>query len=254
MKQNKQNSGFSLAELSVVLLIVGLTVAGVTSGQHLMQAAKLNRIASDITGYSTAANNFKDKYKTFPGDMPNATSFWSTASNGDGNELVSFGSTEYLQFWKHQVLAGTIAGNYTGAVTGSGTNLAAGTNVPAEPSALAGSYFTARSGTLFASTKSYNYVQLDADDSNNGSASGGGWGGALSPADARLIDIKIDDGVASSGKILSTNSYTTQNNVGGVFAAQGCLNQSHALAGGVYVPTHNYTSCRLIVLLNNDSR
>jgi prepilin-type N-terminal cleavage/methylation domain-containing protein len=66
MGQNKSKfnrSGFSLLELSITLVIVGLATAAITSGTHLMQAAKLNNIIAEISGYVKATNSFKDKYK-----------------------------------------------------------------------------------------------------------------------------------------------------------------------------------------------
>ena len=60
---------FSLVELSIVLVILGLLVGGVLSGQALIQAAQLRAVSEEYTKYTTAALTFRDKYLATPGDM-----------------------------------------------------------------------------------------------------------------------------------------------------------------------------------------
>jgi prepilin-type N-terminal cleavage/methylation domain-containing protein len=69
-------SGFSLVELSIVLVILGLLAGGILAGQSLIRASALTSVASDLHNYETAINVFKDRYNALPGDMPNATTFW----------------------------------------------------------------------------------------------------------------------------------------------------------------------------------
>ena len=72
MKQNHQ-SGFTLIELSIVLVIVGLIVGGVLVGRDLIKAAELRKQVSQLNEYTTAANTFMIKYGSLPGDVPYAT-------------------------------------------------------------------------------------------------------------------------------------------------------------------------------------
>jgi prepilin-type N-terminal cleavage/methylation domain-containing protein len=101
----KKNFAFSLVELSVVLVILGLLTGGVLTGQSLIRASQLNRVIADLDKYKTAIYIFEDKYFSFPGDMTNATQFWGVAHatpatckitastgketcNGDGDRAV----------------------------------------------------------------------------------------------------------------------------------------------------------------------
>ena len=67
---------FSLVELSIVLVILGLLVGGILSGQSLIRAAQLRSVTADYTRFVTAVNTFRDKYFALPGDMTNAQSVW----------------------------------------------------------------------------------------------------------------------------------------------------------------------------------
>ena len=60
--------GFTLIELSIVLVVIGLLTAGVLIGQSLVDSAKVGRVIRDIQQYTIAANNFKSTYKQWPGD------------------------------------------------------------------------------------------------------------------------------------------------------------------------------------------
>ena len=100
-------SGFSLVELSIVLVILGLLVGGVLTGQSLIRAAELRSVTTEYGKYSTAIRAFKDKYFALPGDMTNAIAFWGPAPdcadtattagtgtqtcNGDGNNNIYAG-------------------------------------------------------------------------------------------------------------------------------------------------------------------
>jgi prepilin-type N-terminal cleavage/methylation domain-containing protein len=97
--------GFTLIELSIVLVILGLLVSGVLLGQDLIRAAELRSVPTDFQKYQTAVNIFRDKYRALPGDMRNATDFWgendpnlstcrttegsgTDTCNGDGDGVV----------------------------------------------------------------------------------------------------------------------------------------------------------------------
>src|SRR4051812_33687590 len=126
-----KNSGFSLIELAVTLVIAGLLAAGITGGMHLMQAAKLDKLITEITGYSTAVQNFRLKYNAWPGDMPNATTYWGLYNagtnpegtvNGDGNERIGAEASgnllESLRASQQMALGNFIAGHFTGVTNG----------------------------------------------------------------------------------------------------------------------------------------
>ena len=127
--------GFTLIELSIVLVIIGLIVGGVLVGQDLIRAAEMRAIHGDWTKFETARQTFRLKYNCIPGDCANAATL-GLGTNGDGNKRVNhpLGNVESWQYWSQMAAAGLIEGNYTGAA-GSGGDYDAiiGENVPAAP-------------------------------------------------------------------------------------------------------------------------
>lgn len=173
MQVPTRSQGFSLIELSIVLVILGLLTGGILAGQSLIHAAKLRKIGVDVTSYITATQSFRDRYQALPGDMRNATLFWGVAGadpakctniltdtgpatatcNGDGNGRI-VGKTygvpnagtggESYRYWQHLQNAGLLAGNLTGTAgpTGNVLHIVPGTNVPAAGISQAGWYIT----------------------------------------------------------------------------------------------------------------
>lgn len=147
-----RNSAFSLVELSIVLVILGLLTGGILSGQSLIRAAELRALSTDISKYKTAVYTFRDKYFALPGDIANAASFWGTDSlgcpsgggttgtcNGNGDGMITIwpaaNNTERYRVWQHLVYAGLIEGSYTGVAgpaphAGNGTDDVIGVNLP----------------------------------------------------------------------------------------------------------------------------
>ena len=67
-KKQGKNKGFTLIELSIVLVIIGLIVGGVLVGQDLIKAAEIRATVSQVEGYNSAVNTFRLKYNGLPGD------------------------------------------------------------------------------------------------------------------------------------------------------------------------------------------
>ncbi|PZP83749.1 MAG: hypothetical protein DI582_10415 [Azospirillum brasilense] len=137
--------GFSLVELSIVLVILGLLTGGILGGQSLIRAAELRSVANDLSRYSTSLHTFRDKYFGWPGDMTNATQFWGTAStcpngtgtgtqtcDGNGNGVIDNVSNvfyENMRAWQQLGNAGLVEGSYTGVQTNT-PRFVLGTNQP----------------------------------------------------------------------------------------------------------------------------
>lgn len=117
--------GFSLIELSMVLIIIGLLLAGVLKGTELVTQARLRNISTSFDGLMAAYQTYQERYRTPPGDDPYAASRWpSTASNGSGDRVIcgayhggsggqtcSSGTIESTQLWQHLRSAGLLPGS-----------------------------------------------------------------------------------------------------------------------------------------------
>ena len=75
--------GFTLVELSIVLVIVGLLMGGVLVGRDLVRKAQLRTVLTDLEEVQSATRLFSEQYNALPGDIPNATDYWPSAG-GDG--------------------------------------------------------------------------------------------------------------------------------------------------------------------------
>jgi prepilin-type N-terminal cleavage/methylation domain-containing protein len=99
-----QKSAFTLIELSLVLVIIGLVVSGILFGKDLIHAAEIRAQIKQINDYQLAVNTFQSKYNCLAGDCDKADQFWSTAINGNGNGRIDaweMGGPGYdgLNYW-----------------------------------------------------------------------------------------------------------------------------------------------------------
>jgi prepilin-type N-terminal cleavage/methylation domain-containing protein len=129
-----QQSGFTLVEIAIVLVIIGLLLGGVLKGQELITQAKIKNVANDFNGLTAAIYSYQDRYKRLPGDDPGQTRWQvgipaaalTVATNqGDGNNQI-FGvyesttdTDESRKFWLNLRLAGFVAGPTETIATGS---------------------------------------------------------------------------------------------------------------------------------------
>lgn len=231
---------FSLVELSIVLVILGLLVGGVLSGQSLIRAAELRAVSTEYSRYYTALHAFRDKYFAIAGDMPNATRFWGVQTggaadgrdatcaaldhttpstdkrtcNGDGdggiNGIPLTNVYERYRMWQHLANAGLIEGNYTG-VPGSGGvyNTIAGVNSP-KSKTDGGSWSFIRNGTgVFSGNPDiYDGNYGNTAEIRNDAVSNYAM---LKPEEAWNIDSKMDDGLPGQGRVRTYNTGTQPN-------------------------------------------
>src|SRR5688572_22303938 len=99
MKASK-TQGFTLVEIAIVLVIIGLLLGGILKGQEMITQAKIKNVISDFSGISAAYHGYVDRYKRIPGDdlcagsgataatCGTTTARWSGASSGDGDGVV----------------------------------------------------------------------------------------------------------------------------------------------------------------------
>ena len=120
----RKQAGFTLIEIAIVLVIIGLLLGGVLKGQELITSARVRNLISQQDGVKAAYFGFLDRFRALPGDYSLAsTNIANVAAgaNGNGNGQilsVAGGDTidEYIAVWDHLSKAGFINGSYTYAV------------------------------------------------------------------------------------------------------------------------------------------
>jgi prepilin-type N-terminal cleavage/methylation domain-containing protein len=212
-------SAFSLIELSIVLVILGLLAGGILAGKSLIRASELRSAATDFNRYKTATLSFRDKYFGLPGDITNATAFWGAADNSTGNTAAcqttastdsktcngngdariatSTASAESYRFWQQLANAGIIEGSFTGVPDAAGT--AAASNSPS------GRIGTSLWYPFYAGVANGSVTTFDGSYNNvfqfGGYHTYPAYNSILKPEEAWNIDSKLDDGQPGTGMV-----------------------------------------------------
>ena len=251
--------GFTLLEMSVVLLVIGLIMGGIVTTSTMIRNAQLQSVMGEYQMYVIALKNFKNKYQALPGDMPTAATMWSGATNGNGNgyiEIMPAAPYEHLYAWQELGLAGFVSGSYDGVaapVPARQCTISRGKNIPASRLKGAGwnigiSYV----GVDYSSelTNATNFFPNDPIidpatmtafwlggpfQSNGGSGFCTGMHTqtpVMNGLEAWALDAKSDDGNVASGKIRGQFSNTTYSSTcNGGTAGTGNYNTTPAILG-----------------------
>ena len=183
MKSQVLARGFTLVEIAIVLVIIGLLLGGILKGQEMITQAKIKNSIADFSGISAAYHGYQDRYRAIPGDDPNATTRWSgatqsptAAERGNGKVQGKYNSTtdtdESRIWWDHLRRSGFVAGS--------------GFNQP----------FNAFSGM----------IGVQTGDAGTGTALGGFAGMIVCSANipdkvAIALDTQMDDGKIDAGSV-----------------------------------------------------
>jgi len=126
-------AGFTLVEIAIVLVIIGLLLGGILKGQEMINQARIKNAINDFNGITVAVTSYQDRYRALPGDDPNADTRWTTQApaKGDGNGVIGgnynvtvtaaapTSAQESNLFWQHLRIAGFVPGITTGAGSGA---------------------------------------------------------------------------------------------------------------------------------------
>ncbi|MDP3511481.1 MAG: prepilin-type N-terminal cleavage/methylation domain-containing protein [Sulfuritalea sp.] len=217
-----RQSGFTLVEIAIVLVIIGLLLGGVLKGQELINSAKIKNLVADMNGISTAVYAYQDRFKALPGDDGTAATRWTstTAGNASATLTGAFNSgtvgDESRLFWQHLRLAGFIGGdpdttqpiNAVGGITGVQWG-AGNQTVAALTQGLAG-LVVCQANILGRIAESMDN-QLDDGRPNSGAVRS--WtqtAGTLVTADGGVTGVDIT--VAATGKTSPATAYVDDGN------------------------------------------
>ena len=188
----KHQAGFTLVEIAIVLVIIGLLLGGILKGQEMITQAKIKNIVNDLNGMSAAIYSYQDRYRALPGDDVGAAARWTTTTpaftayggNGDGNfgalttskynlfptAAPASGGPESQFFWWHLRLSGFVPGATTGQAAISPPN-------------------NAVNGILGVQTTGFGFTSNILCTSN------------LPDKVAIAVDTQMDDGASASGQV-----------------------------------------------------
>jgi prepilin-type N-terminal cleavage/methylation domain-containing protein len=196
----KAQHGFTLVEIAIVLVIIGLLLGGVLKGQEMITQARIKNIINDFNGITAAVYAYQDRYRALAGDDMSAATRWvannAVSGNGDGQWASTRGYATVLGgtptvadeanlFWWHLRLAGFIPGTTV-----------AGAAAGAQPA-------NAVNGILG--------VQTGAGASTLGFASNIICSSNLPDKVASAIDTQMDDGAMQTGMVRSSGPQVAPN-------------------------------------------
>jgi prepilin-type N-terminal cleavage/methylation domain-containing protein len=230
--------GFTLVELSIVLVIVGLLIGGILVGQSLVDSAKIQSVIREEQQYEIAIRNFRYQFNGWPGDSTRAGQLLGVLTGNNDNE-VDWDSENYYA-WQQLAIAGKVNGSY------SGTNVSGrpepGVNIPISKYFEKDVVWYIGGGAgwdmLYSDTtanEGRNQLRLAARRAGTSSTSDHPWVGPLKPEQVLAIDTKIDDSKPGTGNVGSHPPHT---------ALISCVSSALS-ASAVYVLTSNNATCSI---------
>ena len=241
--------GFTLVELSIVLIIIGLLVGGMLAMRSFLKNSQLSTTINEGKYFISAYNQFQQRYNAVPGDFCAVTTptvcsipatvtvnnVWPTAKNGDANGLIRAAGTafpmERYYVFQHLALGGFISGTYSGATNGGTDKAAIGINVPGASIDKVAFFFDhpdAQDGNVLAADTTYFPTTTAGLYGNVLFIAGLNDPGAaatqlpdqpfLTPKEALQVDEKFDDSVPGTGTIMVPESTTNCHSGGTTYA------------------------------------
>lgn len=238
--------GFTLIELSIVLVIIGLIVGGVLVGQDMIKAAEIRATISQLEKYDAAALTFRSKFNGLPGDVTNGSTFGldvTGVGSNTGNGLINRADdtsgtlldAEAALFFRHLAQANLLSEPVTQA---DGT----AANVDSISATLPLSKIGRGNYIAVMNISGLNYMFLAGMSVTNGTVT---FTDAITPTEAFQVDTKLDDGIATTGTVIAVTNFVTANGdeSGGGAAAGECVNATAYYTSST--TTANVSGCLL---------
>jgi prepilin-type N-terminal cleavage/methylation domain-containing protein len=212
-KNMRSTAGFTLVELAIVMIIIGLLIAGVLKGQALIGNAKVTAQVAQVKGIDAATSTFKDMYNALPGDItnpsvriPNCAALpCSFVCNGDGSigvaaaNFTAAPAGETLAYFPQLSAADLLTGiNPLLLLTWGGDFPAAKINGGLHVGTLAGGAVPA-SGLGIPAASVIGGIYLALHNTPGGGVSAAA--GTITANEAARLDTKIDDGFPTAGNV-----------------------------------------------------
>ena len=235
--KHRTKRGFTLIELSIVIVIIGLLVSGVVGGQALIEQSKMRELVSQINQIKLAVDSYKLQHNALPGDHNRASDYWGQAGNcyadvsgstdtcdGNGNGYLAYiapGDTSNVEyeawhFWKHLENSNFIEGTYSGYSDNSAcdaNNFCAQPNINIPKGPIKGTGWFVTSIATFNPTVERFWMGRANDQIRNilafinpGNQANNRWyGNSLTPKQQYGIDLKMDDGMPYQGLVVDNS-------------------------------------------------